>query len=555
MDTQMSEQPATNVSEPPSDAPAAADPPTAGLNPAGALAGLAGAVVAVGLTEFLTALASTPSMVLLVGNRVIQAAPGEVAVEAIDRLGTNNKPALTFGLFIGSAMLGALAGHLSRLTTWRYGAVLAAASVGGWLAAIGQPDVKRVTTLIVALVAAATGAAVYLLLAMLAKGGGGPSTSSPATQPIQHPTNPHHERRSILGASGLAVIGGAAFTLGGRALQGQNRSTAARATARDLLGDTNAASSPESSLVAGLEADTPGLSPYVTPNSDFYKIDTSLFTPRVDIDTWTLKVTGLVDNELELSFQELAAMERVEKMVTLSCVSNPVGGPLVGNAVWTGVPLTDVLGLAGVRPEATQIASRSVDGWSCGFPTELASDGRDAIIALTMNGEPLPPNHGFPARMVVAGLYGYVSATKWLSEIELTTWEGFNGYWMPRGWSKIGPVKTQSRIDVPAAGQVFAAGDPVVIAGVAWAPDTGIDQVEVRIDGGDWKPTDLGDELTDSAWRQWRTEWNGSDLAAGVHAIQVRATDRTGEPQTGDLKDVIPDGATGWHTVAFEVRS
>jgi DMSO/TMAO reductase YedYZ molybdopterin-dependent catalytic subunit len=234
--------------------------------------------------------------------------------------------------------------------------------------------------------------------------------------------------------------------------------------------------------------------------------------------------------------------------VTLSCVSNEVGGGLIGNAKWTGVRLVDLLERAGVQEGADQIVGRSVDGWTSGFPTELAFDGRDPLVAVGMNGEMLPPAHGFPARLVVPGLYGYVSATKWLEEIELTTWDGFDSYWVPRGWSKEGPIKTQSRIDVPARGATVG-GDPAVFAGIAWAPIKRITRVEVRVDDGPWEIASLTSPLSDASWVQWRHEM---ELAPGGRwRLQVRATDGDGETQTENIAPPAPDGATGWHTVEF----
>ena len=235
----------------------------------------------------------------------------------------------------------------------------------------------------------------------------------------------------------------------------------------------------------------------------------------------------------------------VQEQVTLSCVSNSVGGGLVGNAEWVGVPLATVLDQAGVQPGATQIVGRSVDRWTAGFPTEVALDGRVALVAVQMNGEPLPISHGFPARLVVSGLYGYVSATKWLSDIELTTWESFNGYWIPRGWSKEGPIKTQSRIDVPRRGSVIDPG-PTAIAGVAWAPTRAIERVEVQVNEEPWVEADLSRETTINSWRQWMVTWNATP---GRHQVRVRATDGTGTTQTSEISDPAPDGATGWHTI------
>ena len=288
-----------------------------------------------------------------------------------------------------------------------------------------------------------------------------------------------------------------------------------------------------------------GISPIVTPNSDFYRIDTALVVPSVDVNSWELSVSGMVNNPYTMTFRELIDMGLVETPVTLSCVSNKVGGHLVDNAVWRGVPLADVLNRAGVKNGATQIVGRSVDNWNSGFPTEYAFDGRVALVAVAMNGEPLPREHGFPVRLVIAGLYGYVSATKWLEEIRLTTWEGFDSYWVPRGWAKRGPIKTQSRIDVPRRGASVRAGR-VAVAGIAWAPTRSIERVEVQIDDGPWVSAELSNNMSVNSWRQWVYAW---DATPGKHRVRCRATDGTGSTQTSEIRPPAPDGATGWHTI------
>ncbi len=268
----------------------------------------------------------------------------------------------------------------------------------------------------------------------------------------------------------------------------------------------------------------------------------------VDPETWTLKVTGMVDREVELTYDDLLSMPQIERYVTISCVSNPVGDTLVGNAKWQGVRLVDVLEMAGVQPDASQIVGRSVDGWTAGFPTAAAFDGRDPLIVVGMNGEPLPRRHGFPARLIVPGLYGYVSATKWLSEIELTTWDAFDGYWIPRGWAKQAPIKTQSRIDRPIFGDRVVG--EVIAAGVAWAPTRGIAKVEVQLDDEPWQEAELSEPLSEDAWVQWML---AIDAPPGSHRLRVRATDGTGVTQTERRQDPRPDGATGWHTIEFTV--
>ncbi|HEX2027955.1 MAG TPA: molybdopterin-dependent oxidoreductase, partial [Nitriliruptorales bacterium] len=348
-------------------------------------------------------------------------------------------------------------------------------------------------------------------------------------------------RRFLALAGGVLVAGALAAALGraslGRALQRAHRPAA-------LPPPIEPVTAP-----GALQAfEVPGLTPIVVPNPDFYRIDVNLIVPRVQVDGWRLTVTGMVDREVGFTYEDLLGMPLVERYVTIACVSNEVGGGLVGNAAWTGVPLVDLLDRAGVQEDASQIVGRSVDGWTAGFPRELAYDGRDPLVAVGMNGEPLPASHGFPARLIVPGLYGYVSATKWLREIELTTLEAFDAFWIPRGWAKHGPVLTQSRIDVPRPGRVDAG--PVMVAGVAWAPHVGIEKVEVRVDDGSWREAETTRPLSHDAWVQWRHRW---DAARGRHALQVRATDRTGATQAAELSPPFPDGATGHHQVVVTV--
>jgi DMSO/TMAO reductase YedYZ molybdopterin-dependent catalytic subunit len=330
----------------------------------------------------------------------------------------------------------------------------------------------------------------------------------------------------------------------GRLLQRGARAAAAR-TALVLPHPVRPLAPVPAAVTAGVD----GMPPFVTPNADFYRIDTALQVPDIALDTYRLRVTGLVDRPLELTVDDLLAMDLVEADITLTCVSNEVGGRLLGTARWLGVRLADVLDRAGVRGEATQVVGRSVDGYTCGFPVEAALDGRDALVALGMNGVPLPREHGFPVRLVTPGLYGYVSATKWLTELELTTFDAFDHYWVGRGWAVRAPIKTQSRIDVPASFARVAPG-PAAVAGVAWAQTRGIDRVEVQLDDGPWRPARLAAALNDVTWRQWSLEW---DATPGTHQLRVRATDATGATQPEERVAPIPDGATGWHTVVVRV--
>jgi DMSO/TMAO reductase YedYZ molybdopterin-dependent catalytic subunit len=288
-----------------------------------------------------------------------------------------------------------------------------------------------------------------------------------------------------------------------------------------------------------------GMTPFFTPNDSFYRIDTAIFVPRVDVKSWQLDITGLVRRPLSFTYDDLLRRDLVEADCTLMCVSNEVGGDLIGTARWLGVPLRELLDEAGVQPAGTQLVGVSVDGFTAGFPTKLAMDGRNALVAVGMNGEPLPFAHGYPARLVVPGIYGYVSATKWLRRIHLERWEDFDGYWIPRGWSKEAPIKTGSRIDVPRRGRRVPVG-PTAIAGVAWAQHRGISKVEVQVDDGPWREATLAAADGVDTWRQWHLNWRATE---GQHQLRVRATDGRGVLQAEEHTVPAPDGATGWHTV------
>jgi DMSO/TMAO reductase YedYZ molybdopterin-dependent catalytic subunit len=334
----------------------------------------------------------------------------------------------------------------------------------------------------------------------------------------------------------------AAGAVGRSLLDGQRRSTALAQT--ELPHPTAVASLPP-----GASLDVAGITPLVVPNERFYRIDTALLVPNVDLASWRLRIHGMVDRETTLTFKDLLALGTFEQYVTIACVSNLVGGNLVGNAKWTGVHLRDVLDIAGVKPGATQLVGRSVDGWTAGMPTNWVMDrARQPMIAVAMNDAPLPMAHGFPARLIVPGLFGYVSATKWLKELELTTLEAFDAYWVPLGWAKEGPILTQSRIDVPRDSAGVPAGR-VAVAGVAWAPDRGVRRVEVGIDGT-WRDATMSTPISDTTWVQWRFDW---DATPGQHAVSVRATDGRGDVQTADRSDPAPDGARGHHTIVVSV--
>ncbi|GAA2780352.1 molybdopterin-dependent oxidoreductase [Nonomuraea dietziae] len=350
-------------------------------------------------------------------------------------------------------------------------------------------------------------------------------------------------RRLMVGvAGGLAVAG--ASGLAGQVLSGRRVGDTARAEIALPRPATPAAPLPR-----GADLRLDGLSPFVTPNKDFYRVDTAIVVPQVDPKDWTLRIHGLVDRPVELTFDDLLRRPLTEADITLTCVSNEVGGPYVGNARWLGVRMADVLRQAGLRADADMLLSTSADGFTCGTPVDVVMDGRDALFAFAMNGEALPVEHGFPVRQVVPGLYGYVSATKWVVDIKVTRFDTDKAYWTPRGWAEKGPIKTQSRIDLPKQGQTVQAGRTTV-AGVAWAQHTGIEAVEVRIDGGAWQRARLAQVPGPDTWRQWALDW---DAPAGEHTIEVRATDAAGRTQTGQQAPIAPDGATGWHSVSVRV--
>ncbi|HVL54476.1 MAG TPA: molybdopterin-dependent oxidoreductase, partial [Vitreimonas sp.] len=400
-----------------------------------------------------------------------------------------------------------------------------------------------------ALSAAATGAAVAIGLKVFGslrapKGttavpdGADPRDDGPPT------AMPDWSRRRFLLRSGTIAAAAGVAGLGGRALlEGRLHRPAAMAAVIPPASEL-------ATLPPGASLEVEGLTPLVVPNDRFYRIDTALLVPSVDASTWRLRIHHLVERETTLTYEDLVSLPLFEQYVTIACVSNEVGGNLVGNAKWTGVRLRDVLDVAGVRETATQLVGRSVDGWTAGMPMSWVMDpAREAMVAVRMNDEPLPIAHGFPARLIVPGLFGYVSATKWLSELELTTWEAFDGYWVPLGWAKEGPVLTQSRIDVPRRGADLAVG-PTVVAGVAWAPDRGIAAVEVAVDDTGWRPAQLSVPISDATWVQWRFEWNATP---GEHTLVVRATDGTGQVQTASPSRPAPDGARGHHRIRVTV--
>lgn len=496
-----------------------------------AIAGVVGAASALGISELLAGLfAGIPSLIVGVATLVIDTVPKPIKDLAISLFDTSNKLALGVGIVLVSLALGAWVGRRSLWNPTAGLIVFALSGLFGAMAAARSSESSLVVALVAGAVSAAVGLAVLRTLLTL------------GTFP-DLPGSDDGRRRFLIGAGATAAFAVLAGLIGRNLSSATTVDVAARA---DVGLPAPVETVPPPSAAATL--DVPGISPLVTPTSSFYRIDTAFIPPRIDAATWSMRVTGMVDREIELNYADLLEMDMVERYITIACVSNDVGGGLVGNAKWLGVPLRNVLDLAGVTAGAEQLVGKSTDRFTVGFPVEAAFDGRDALVAVAMNDEPLPIEHGFPARLVVSGLYGYVSATKWLDEIHLTKWDAFDAYWIPRGWSKKAPIKTQTRIDVPTSGSISPG--PRAVAGVAWAPNRGIERVEVRIDGGDWQDAELAASLDDDSWRQWSLPWTPSE---GTHTIEARATDGTGEVQTDVERPPAPDGASGYHTITVRV--
>jgi DMSO/TMAO reductase YedYZ molybdopterin-dependent catalytic subunit len=508
----------------------------------GAFAGLIGAVVALGLSELIAGLfAPGSSLITAVGQTIIDLQPPGGKDLMVALFGTNDKVALEL-IVTGTALaIGALLGYLGRDRFEIAAGGFVVFGVIGFLAVARQPLGSPAFGAAIAGIAVIAGIQVMSWLLQTAKR----NLAVAHAKADSDAGMPDWGRRKLL-LTGSAI--GAAALAGGVL----GRTFAARSSVAPAEADSEIPPAGEVAppLPAGadLAPEVTGLTPLIVPNDRFYQIDTALFTPLVETATWQLRIHGMVDRETTLTWDELVQLPLFEQYVTIACVSNEVGGDLVGNAKWTGVRLREVLDMAGVQAGATQLVGRSVDGWTAGMPTAWVMDpAREPMIAVRMNDEPLPPRHGFPARLIVPGLYGYVSATKWLAELELTTLEAFDAYWVPLGWSKEAPILTQSRIDTPRPGSLAAGRVPV--AGVAWAPDRGISKVEVGIDGT-WQEARLSAPISGATWVQWVFDWNPTP---GRHRIEVRATDGAGETQPEQRTPPAPDGARGWHSVDVTV--
>ncbi|MGH3144282.1 MAG: molybdopterin-dependent oxidoreductase [Rubrobacter sp.] len=560
---------------------------TEGSRTRAAVGGIAGITLAFGITELVHGLyAMVPSVLVSIAQGIVEYTPGTLVTQGIELLGTADIPVLIATVIMGTL---AIAAGLAILAVKRPALALAGVAVLAGIAIVAtfaEPFIApaaTVVTIVGALLAGTAVAELVLRAAGLrtvepAEGGAAAQTGEPggAFSPVTRSREAGPEGAISVGRGGFLLLGGGAVVAGlvaagvGRFLTGGAAQQASAPEKLDLpeapakkegaaeqegSGAKDAAthdtlpSPPEDASI-----DVAGMPKLITPAADFYLIDAALSSPRIDVNSWKLSVKGAVDNPVAFSYKDLLGMSTREADITLSCVSNKVGGGLISNGRWTGVLLSDVLAEAGVSRDnitsaSRQLVGRSVDGWTSGFKTELALDGREALVAFGLNDSELPVNHGYPVRLVVPGIYGYVSATKWITEIELTNWN-FDAYWIQRSWSKEGPIKTQSRIDTITDGDNLPAGK-TPIGGVAWAPHIGIEKVEVSTDGGEtWNEARLASQLGIDTWRQYVYDW---DAEPGDHTIQVRATDGEGETQTAQEAPPHPSGATGYHSIDVSV--
>jgi len=523
------------------------------------LSGIASAALAIAFGELVASITNkTTSLILAVGEFIVDITPGDVVRTSIETLGNSQKIVLLTVITILALLFGGLLGVLSlKQPEMSYSLFILFGVFGGWTLN-RDPLTSTVAALSVSALATLIGVSTFFLLNTV--------LDRSVNADFEDPTHRYADRRQFLNwATGISVAAGTMTGVGRLLLKDD---TVQNIRENIVLPDTeekndqrgsNNTTSESSSLNATPPEETgllsfsemneiEGISPYITSNNDFYRIDTALRVPTIEPADWNLTVDGLVNNPYELSYEEILEMEFVKKDVTLACVSNEVGGSLVGNAVWTGVPLSEIISRSEPTSSAEQVMCHSVDGFTAGFPIENIFDGRTALLAVGMNGVPLPVIHGFPARLVVAGLYGYVSAVKWIKRIEICRWEGNNGYWIPRGWSKKAPIKIASRIDVPRERRINAG--IIAVAGVAWAPLSGVKTVEVSFNSEPWRECNLGVSLSGESWTQWAYKW---DATPGKYEIRVRAIDSNGVIQSSKVVSPAPNGAEGLDQISVRV--
>jgi DMSO/TMAO reductase YedYZ molybdopterin-dependent catalytic subunit len=496
------------------------------------IAGVAAASVALGVTQMLgMPFGERADARAAVGSAVVDLTPGPVKEWAIQTLGTLDKVFLAVVVLVVIATIAAIAGTLETRRHPLGSAAIAAGGVPGCVAVLSRQGATALDT-IPTVAGAACG---VVTLRWLTR-----------REDQADDGEPDARRRTLIayGLLGFGLVSGVAGAVLTR-------------LAHSVAGDRTSFALPlphrsAPPIPAEVQPNGVALPSFITASRDFYRVDTALSVPQLSHGDWRLRIRGMVDREATYTFADLARFDVVETVTTLTCVSNPVGGKLISTGVWTGYRLADLLAAAGVHADADMVLSTSIDGFTAGTPLAALTNGRDALLAVGLNGQPLPIEHGYPARLVVPGLYGYVSATKWVVDIELTRFDRAKAYWTRQGWAARAPIKTESRVDVPKGGQKVPMG-PVVFGGVAWAQNRGVRAVEVRIDDGGWQPAEQGASYSNETWRLWSFPWQAK--SPGKHSITVRATDNTGAVQTADQADPVPDGATGWHTVHFTVVS
>jgi DMSO/TMAO reductase YedYZ molybdopterin-dependent catalytic subunit len=507
---------------------------------AGIVAGAAGLA-----TSYFIAMAMSlrDSPVVAVADLVVRLTPGPLAHFLIERVGHRDKPLLLLGTFVVLALVFAWAGRLARRTWWAPAVVYGVLTVVGGVAVAQERGATAADFVPLAVGFVTWMIMLSLLTEPLRRDEVATDQAPPAGEPDvlgPAPLGDHTRRtflvRAVLVAAGAAVVGVAGRVVGRGRRQVEE--------ARRLLRYTQVT---EPVVPAGARLGVKGITPWETPNADFYRIDTEFVVPAIEPKDWKLRIHGKVDREVTLTLDQLVERKFTEAWVTLCCVSNDVGGNLISNAWFSGVRLADILAEAGPHPDADAVLQTSTDGWTCGTPLSALTDGRNAMLAVAMNGEALPLEHGFPVRTVVPGLYGYVSACKWVVDMEVTSFSKISAYWTERGWSEKGPVKMSSRVDVPRSGADVPAGS-VTFGGVAWAQHTGIQGVQFAVDGGAWIDAELAGVPSDDTWVQWK---GVADVDKGDHLVRVRAINKDGEVQTGVEHDVLPDGATGWDSSDF----
>ena len=501
-------------------------------------AGATSAFAALAIAETISSVDTrAPTVVQAAGLTFTDWFAGTLKDVAVAIFGIHHKTALVIGTWTVIIGLAALASRSAEHSRRYFRLLTAVIGLIGFLAYVTRPLANTMVGVIALALGLGVGSLLHRHLTSL-------SGSSPTEEgDTEMPGTALGSRRRFMVVAGASIVS-AAGAMGATKVVRRNSIASEPQALQPLPAPTNG-----TTVDAATFDSIDGITPYITPNDNFYRIDTALVVPKVDTQQWSLTIDGLVDTPLSFTYEELIEQSTTVETVTIACVSNEIGGDLVGNAEWQGIPLSTILQQAGVNAGATQIFSHSVDGFTAGMPTEVALDGRTALIATAMNGSPLPTRHGFPARLIISGLYGYVSATKWLSRLELTTWEAADGYWIPRGWSKEAPIKVTSRIDVPQRKTISAGLTP--IAGVALSPSVGIADVHVSVDDGPWQRAELADATNDNTWVQWSFKW---EATTGDHTIRVRATDRNGVVQDETPRSVAPDGATGYHQRRLSVQ-